>query len=62
MFTVKPNIPGAPGGGSGGAANIIGKFSNMLLAKTGWALGFGMTEVETEYLTMKEVCASYLLP
>jgi len=55
MFTVTPNIPGTPGGGHGGPLNIIGKFSNMLLAKTGWALGFGMTEVETEYLSMKQV-------
>ena len=60
MFTVTPNIPGAPGGGSGGPMNIIGKFSNLLLAKTGWALGFGMTEVETEYLTFKQVSPFYL--
>ena len=60
MFTVPPNIPGAPGGGSGGPINIIGKFSNLLLAKTGWALGFGMTEVETEYLTFKQVSPFYL--
>ena len=59
MFTVTPNVPGAPGGGSGGPMNIMGKFSNLLLAKTGWALGFGMTEVETEYLSFKQVSLFY---
>ena len=52
MYTVVPSVPG---GGNGGPAYFIGKISNLLLMKTGWALGFGQTEVETEYLTFKQV-------
>merc|ERR1711935_1055704 len=42
-------------GGNGGPAYFIGAIGNMVLMKTGWALGFGQTEVETEYLTFKQV-------
>jgi len=52
MYTV---VPAVPGGGNGGPAYFIGAIGNMLLMKTGWALGFGQTEVETEYLTFKQV-------
>ena len=52
MYTVVPSVPG---GGNGGPAYFIGKISNLLLMKTGWALGFGQTEVETEYLSFKQV-------
>ena len=52
MYTVVPSVPG---GGNGGPAYAIGRISNMLLMKTGWALGFGQTEVETEYLNFKQV-------
>ena len=51
MFTVVPNVPG----GKAGPAKFIGMLANGLLVKTGWALGFGMTEVETEYLNLKQV-------
>ncbi len=52
MYTVVPSVPG---GGNGGPAYFIGKVANVLLMKTGWALGFGQTEVEQEYLTFKQV-------
>lgn len=52
MYTV---VPAVPGGGNGGPAYFIGAIGNMVLMKTGWALGFGQTEVETEYLTFKQV-------
>lgn len=52
MYTV---VPAVPGGGNGGPAHFIGKIANVLLMKTGWALGFGQSEVETEYLNFKQV-------
>ena len=54
MFTVKPNVPNR-NGTSGGPVNLVGRLANMVLVKTGWALGFGMTEVEKEYLTFEQV-------
>jgi hypothetical protein len=52
MYTVVPSVPG---GGNGGPATFIGKIANMLLMKTGWALGYGQTEIEEEYLSFKQV-------
>ena len=52
MYTVRPSVPG---GGHGGPGVWIDMIANLLLMKTGWALGFGQTEVETEYLNIKQV-------
>ena len=52
MYTV---VPAVPGGGNGGPTHFIGKIANVLLMKTGWALGFGQSEVETEYVNFKQV-------
>lgn len=48
-------MPSVPGGGNGGPSHLIGKIANLLLMKTGWALGFGQTEVEHEYISHKQV-------
>lgn len=53
MFMVTPNLSG-PGLPKGGPAFFIGKIANMLVVKLGWALGYGQTEVEVEYITVKE--------
>merc|ERR1712072_976016 len=50
MFTVVPNLPG----GDGGPAKFIGMLANGLISTTGWVLGQTNTDVETDYLTLKE--------
>lgn len=50
MFSLRPNVPGG-----GGGTHFIQKLSNMFLYKAGWLLGYYQKDVQTEYLSVKQV-------
>jgi len=51
MFTVKPNL-----GPNGGPMPFILKvLGSMALTKMGWALNFGLSNVETKFVTLRDV-------